>query len=72
MLYVHVDLCKVNNGGCEHVCTNTQSGVSCSCNDGYLLANNQNCTGEQLIVYIRRVLLFMYQHTQYNYSCLTL
>ena len=56
MLYIHVDLCKDKNGGCEHVCTNTQRGVSCSCNDGYQLVNNQNCTGEQVtldwIVYI--------------------
>lgn len=40
--------CELNNGGCEHVCTNIQSGVSCSCTDGYQLINNQNCTGKQI------------------------
>ena len=51
--------CEVNNGGCEHVCTNTQSGVSCSCNDGYQLVNNQNCRGEQItLTFSNSVLLF--------------
>ena len=53
MTFVYVGLtCKVSNGGCEHVCTNTQSGVSCSCNDGYQLTeNHQNCTGMQVCSY---------------------
>ena len=43
---IHIDLCDINNGGCEHVCTNTRSGVSCSCSDGYQLMNKQDCTGK--------------------------
>ena len=40
--------CEVNNGGCEHVCTSTKSGVTCSCNDGYQLTGNyRNCKGMQ-------------------------
>ncbi|XP_071786631.1 uncharacterized protein [Asterias amurensis] len=37
--------CGYENGGCQHVCTNTDQGVVCSCRDGYKLANNgKRCT----------------------------
>lgn len=29
--------CEVNNGGCEHICTNTDGSYECSCYDGYAL-----------------------------------
>ena len=29
--------CAINNGGCEHTCTNTAGSFSCSCNSGYVL-----------------------------------
>ena len=38
--------CNINNGGCDHVCTNTPGSFQCSCRDGYRLASNgQTCTG---------------------------
>ncbi len=38
--------CSVNNGDCEHICTNTKGNFSCSCNTGYSLDDNErNCTG---------------------------
>jgi len=49
--------CEVSNGGCEHICTNTENGATCSCNDGYQLTGNyRNCTGTfALIVQIPNV-----------------
>ncbi len=39
--------CSVNNGDCEHTCTNTEGNFICSCNTGYSLDDNErNCTGE--------------------------
>ena len=29
--------CDVDNGGCQHTCTNSNGSYSCSCNDGYTL-----------------------------------
>ena len=41
--------CGHNNGGCQDICTETQTGVNCSCSDGYRLVNGQFCEGKQLI-----------------------
>lgn len=32
--------CLVNNGGCEHTCTNTDGSYTCSCDAGYKLQND--------------------------------
>lgn len=38
------DECKLNNGGCEHLCTDTQAGFYCECRKGYKLASdNRTC-----------------------------
>ena len=50
---VDINECLVNNGGCEHNCTNLEGinnttglGYQCECNDGYQLASdNHDCTG---------------------------
>ena len=35
------------NGGCEHVCINSQGSYRCECSMGYyLLSNGRNCSGE--------------------------
>ena len=39
--------CQDYNGGCDQDCEETETGVSCSCYDGYKLIDNQNCTGKQ-------------------------
>ena len=40
--------CSVNNGGCQHICTELIPGFQCSCLAGYMLASNSlNCTGGQ-------------------------
>ena len=41
--------CQTNNGGCDHICTNTSTGVQCSCRNGYWLISGQICRGEVTI-----------------------
>ena len=41
------DVCPVGIGGCEHICTNTNTSFECSCFTGYILsANNFLCDGK--------------------------
>ncbi len=41
-----VNQCLVNNGGCDHTCTNELPGFSCSCRTGYTLdTDNRGCSG---------------------------
>ena len=36
--------CLINNGGCDHICTNVQGSFECSCNTSYILApDNKTC-----------------------------
>jgi len=37
--------CQWSNGGCDHACIDTETGVNCSCYDGYQLIDNQTCSG---------------------------
>ena len=37
--------CQRGNGGCDQVCSDTETGVNCSCLDGYRLVDNQTCSG---------------------------
>lgn len=42
-----IDECRLNNGGCDHICRNTVGSFECSCKKGYkLLINERNCQGE--------------------------
>lgn len=41
-----IDECAINNGGCQHECTNTIGSYLCSCNNGYALdENGHDCNG---------------------------
>jgi len=41
-----VDSCVNGNGGCEHVCHQTDTGTTCSCDDGYTLRpDGRSCEG---------------------------
>ena len=46
-----IDECSINNGGCDHTCTNTRGSYKCSCNTSYVLAADnmkcyvESCTG---------------------------
>ena len=42
-----MDECAVENGGCAHVCQDTQFSYSCSCNEGFTLNDDEHsCTGD--------------------------
>jgi hypothetical protein len=46
-MYVDIDECEANNGGCEQRCTNGDGSFQCSCEVGYTLAtNNLGCNGK--------------------------
>ena len=41
--------CQRGNGGCDQVCSDTETGVNCSCLNGYQLVDNQNCSGIHML-----------------------
>ena len=44
----NVNECATNNGGCAHICTDTEGSFTCSCNSGFELASNGlSCNGEE-------------------------
>ena len=44
--FLDIDECSTDNGGCEFLCSNTESSYFCSCPSGYSLdSNGHNCTG---------------------------
>lgn len=46
-LFTDIDECAVNNGHCEHNCSNESGGYSCQCASGYKLnQDGHNCTGK--------------------------
>ena len=45
-LFVDIDECLSNNGGCHHNCHNSDGSYTCSCNDGYQLnSDGHTCEG---------------------------
>lgn len=51
-----IDECRLNNGGCDHICRNTVGSFECSCKKGYkLLINERNCQGEQTQAKVKAV-----------------
>ena len=49
--YQSVEKCEENNGGCNHTCTDTQNGTSCSCHNGYrLLSDGTSCEGKTTLI----------------------
>ena len=49
LFYADIDECDINNGGCEHNCTNTIGSFVCRCNFGYnLTENGLDCIGMYL------------------------
>ena len=49
-LWSTVETCQLNNGGCDHICTDTLSGIICSCHHGYWLFGDQFCVGKLYII----------------------
>ena len=49
LLNTDVDECVGSNGGCAHVCNNTEGSFSCGCNEGYLLNSDEtSCDGKNI------------------------
>ena len=52
MLYIDIDECLVNNGGCSDNCENTPGGFMCTCNPGFEfpLGETSICTGIHVLM----------------------
>ena len=47
LLFIDINECSQNNGGCEHICRNTVGSYYCQCNEGYALnADQRTCRGK--------------------------
>lgn len=47
-LYAWTDIneCDTQNGGCQHICMNTEGSYSCQCRSGFILKQDKHsCTG---------------------------
>ena len=45
-VYSDIDECATDNGGCTQTCTNNKGSYVCSCEDGYILADDgKGCNG---------------------------
>lgn len=38
--------CQVGRGGCDQICTDTETGPKCSCHSGFWFVPPSNCVGE--------------------------
>ena len=58
--------CNIDNGGCDHYCTETIQNYTCSCYPGYTLqSNGYTCTGKIVqalffVVYSFQLLIFAF------------
>ena len=49
---IDINECDDDNGGCDHVCTNTAGSYECSCNSGYSLAlDNKGCSRKSITLW---------------------
>ena len=49
--------CSISNGGCEHLCENTEGSYQCSCQGDYRLhTNNKDCIGLIIIDFMSEIL----------------
>ena len=52
-MFIDVDECQFNNGGCEQICIDEIPLFQCRCKEGYTLdSNGRNCSG----MYIKLIL----------------
>ena len=67
--------CQRHNGGCDHICSDADIGVHCSCRDGYQLVDNQTCTGTQVtlayMLFTSRICVKTLFEIVINYSAFT-
>lgn len=46
-MFLDINECSVNNGGCGHICENAIGGFQCHCHPGYKLHwNKKDCIGK--------------------------
>ena len=46
---VDINECKVDNGGCDHVCQDFDGGHWCKCDAGFkLMKDGKSCEGERI------------------------
>lgn len=46
LFYVDIDKCDEDNGGCQHICKDTDGAFICKCHNGYeIMDDNSNCKG---------------------------
>ena len=46
-VHTDIDECELDNGRCDHNCTNTNGSYHCSCHHGYDLQDDQHsCAGK--------------------------
>ena len=47
MTYTDIDECAMLPNPCDQICTNSEGSFVCSCNDGYVLDDDQtSCNGK--------------------------
>lgn len=50
-LSTNVNECTTNNGGCDHICSNTKGSYECECHGGFLLSSDKHrCQGESTTI----------------------
>ena len=50
-LSTDVNECTTNNGGCDHICSNTKGSYECECHGGFLLSSDKHiCQGESTTI----------------------
>ena len=48
----YLETCGLNNGGCDRVCSDTPTGVRCSCPDGFeLQIDGRTCRGQSMNIH---------------------
>ena len=50
IIFVAVNECKIDNGGCAHMCYDSVFAYSCHCHEGFILdSDRHNCIGKTFI-----------------------
>ena len=55
-ILIDINECIVNNGGCQHMCNDTEGSFECYCRDGYSLNPNKFlCDGMSIYSFLYQV-----------------
>ncbi|XP_070569420.1 matrilin-2-like [Ptychodera flava] len=66
-----VDECKLGNGGCEHICVNTEGAYRCQCHVGFVVdsIDAQSCIDIDECIYINHGCNHICTNTVGGYTC---